>query len=75
MDQKPSIGRIVHFVMQNVMHTGEGVKYNAMAFVLLVNEDGSLLLEVHSPFVDNAFRAANVIEGNEVGQWHWPERV
>lgn len=64
---KPTVGRIVHFYMDQ--------EVEAAAIVTCVNEDGSLELCVF--MTDGLFYAHDVEYTNmgAMGQWSWPPRA
>lgn len=67
MDQKPSIGRIVHAVFG---------RQCVAAIITAVTEDG-VLLHVYPPHMaDGQMEGAGHDEvDHHDGTWHWPERV
>lgn len=73
MDQKPSIGRIVHFV-------GDRDATHIAALITGVNEDNTVNLTLFGPNGGMGFRF-NVKENQGIetpislNSWHWPERV
>ncbi len=74
MEQKPSIGRIVHF-----KENKEDSECTA-AIITKVNNDGTVVLTVFEPFKNAHVFAIVDFEGKNplsklVGEWHWPERV
>lgn len=81
MDQKPSVGRIVHYV-----HFSDGE--HLAAIITRINEDG-VSLEVfsddHSKIISRSIKHVEPedvkdLKGDQriesfYGTWHWPERV
>jgi len=74
-EQKPSIGRIVHFV-------GERDSINLAALVTAVNEDDTINLAVFGPnggygFRQNVKHVEGPVQTTEEasGTWHFPERI
>ena len=69
MEQKPSIGRIVHFNSDNGLPA-----HKVAAIITQVNPaDGKVSLCIIGA-TGMGFRF-NIEQGNEAGQWNWPERV
>lgn len=68
MNQKPSVGRIVHFIAQ----TPEGQKLAAL--ITEVFSDTCVALAVFPPGGTPLSRSS-VILGTGAGQWCWPERI
>ena len=67
--QKPSVGRIVHYVNRNT-----GDHYAAM--ITKVDDDGKVSLVIWPPNQpDMAARAIEYSEECAPKTWHWPERV
>ncbi|GGN39543.1 hypothetical protein FHR83_006696 [Actinoplanes campanulatus] len=69
MEQKPSIGRIVHYVQY------EGNKCRA-AIITDVEDDGTVGLYVMTP--DRGAHSQNECpydDGHTYGTWHWPTRT
>jgi len=67
---KPSVGRIVHYVDLNHEHCA--------AIVTGLGADDGVFLTVF-PMRGNPYPAMNVASHDEeqkvIGSWHWPERV
>lgn len=68
----PTIGRIVHFKTRG---SADGVypptNFAAMITKVYTNDCVSLVT-----FGESGFRfETSVMQGNDVGQWHWPEFV
>jgi len=74
-DQKPSVGRIVHYVSYGTPK-GEFTSQCRAAIVAGVNEDGTLDLAILNPtgMFFNQSVMGDLTE-NQGGTWHWPERV
>lgn len=74
MDQKASIGRIVHFVVFDGPNVGE----HRPAIVQEVADDSADLFVFFKP---EDFRPAQAFlnirhsETAQMGTWHWPEKV
>lgn len=83
MDQKPSIGRIVHYVSYG---TPKG-EYNSRCVAAIITdvrevEDGVNMpsaiearLKIFNPDGDFNSPWLRYSENNSTGSWHWPERV
>lgn len=81
MDQQPSIGRVVHYVLPDGPHIGE----HRPAFVVKVWSETNLNLQVfvdgtndYPDDYDGAVWATSVSfdpSGEQPRSWHWPERV
>ena len=74
MDQKPSVGRIVHF-----KENREGAECIA-AIITKINNDGTVVLTLFEPFKSMNIFATVDYQGKNplsqlVGEWHWPERI
>jgi len=74
--QKPSIGRIVHYVVNRGVDEGEDELEHVPAIVIEVKEDNSLRLAI---FYWTGTMYCGSVECDETGEkshtWHWPERV
>lgn len=74
-DQKPSVGRIVHYVSYGTPG-GEFGRECRAAIVTAVNVDGTIGLAVLNP--TGAYFNQSVMGDateNQGGTWHWPERA
>lgn len=72
MAPMPSVGRIVHYKTRG---SADGVfpPTNFAAIITEVKDSETVSLATFGP---SGFRfEQNVIQGNEPGQWNWPERV
>lgn len=74
MEQKPSVGRIVHY-----KENKENAECKA-AIITKVNDDSSVVLQIFEPFtIQHIFATADYKGVNPlsalVGEWHWPERI
>lgn len=69
MEQKPSVGRIVHYNSDN------GLPAHKIAAIITQVDpvDGAVGLCIVG-VTGIGFRQ-NVKQGNESGQWNWPERI
>jgi hypothetical protein len=67
-EQKPSIGRLVHF-----QPTTEGAK--APAIITAVHSDTCVNLRVFSDDDHPIERVTSVVQGTGARSWSWPERV
>jgi hypothetical protein len=74
VEQKPSVGRVVHYRSYGTPG-GEYLPECRAAIVTEVVEDGHAGLAVLNP--EGVFFNRNVPQGNadDRGTWHWPERV
>lgn len=74
MEQKPSLGRVVHYVATNGEHMAAdicGIPDNAEG-------KADVHLFVKDPFFKTTYFVMNTPfeqTGQYVGTWHWPERV
>jgi hypothetical protein len=87
MEQIPTIGRIVHYVIQGgenegVKSNGRNAGYELPAIIVAVwpNEFGEGVYGVNlQVFSDNGgvipLSSVKLVEGVENGTCHWPERV
>ncbi|MBN1210659.1 MAG: hypothetical protein JXB05_37775 [Myxococcaceae bacterium] len=77
MSQKPSIGRIVHFVMPAIPSINKPPESHA-ALVTGVNDDGTVSLTAFPPG-KMAYTVENASEGPDAagtgGHWTWPPRT
>ena len=76
MPQKPTIGRIVHFI-PDVQALVPNLKLpHRAAIVTDVLQDGRPMLKVFDPTANDT--VASAVEedptGTRPGTWHWPER-
>jgi hypothetical protein len=78
--QKPSVGRIVHYVLPTP-HKLAGAHCAAM--IIAVDNDDSVTLQVTKPDGEQLTTVnpphqdfgAGTAAHEEFGSWHWPERV
>ena len=73
MDQKPSVGRIVHYRTDEKSPCIAGI-------ITEVNSDGSVCLQLFVPMqtkitVARVEQEGKGVWGSIVGSWHFPERV
>lgn len=73
--QKPSIGRIVHYIGISPMDLDR--KMHCAAIVTEIEDDGTLALEVFYPGLGSVpyGSIAEDATATKPGTWHWPERV
>lgn len=65
-NQKPSLGRIVHYTDSNHI--------SCAAMITAVNADGDVSLTVFPPGM-SSYPVMHSTQGEGVSTWHWPERV
>jgi hypothetical protein len=90
MDQKPSIGRVVHYVLESGRSAGEHraalivncfgpdcPHQNLCVFLDGINDEGSEFRngDENTLMIGHAYSAPYDPEGKLPGSWHWPERV
>jgi hypothetical protein len=69
MKPKPSVGRIVHYLIHS-----EGAIEPRAAIITKVNDEGdSVHLQVFN--YNHMYPRLFVVEGTGAGEWSWPERV
>lgn len=80
MEQKPSIGRIVHYKSYGT--PGGEYKSECRAGIITEVDEDSLNDPMDRQVIgvcilnpSGQFFNQGVIKGTEGGQWHWPERV
>ena len=73
MEQKPSIGRIMHYVSYGTPK-GE-YKSRCVAAIITDVENNKVRLKIFNP--DGDFNSPWLEESkdNMPGSWHWPERI
>lgn len=74
MEQKPSVGRVVHYVSYGTPG-GEYLSECRAAMVTAVQDDETVSLFVMNPtgvFLNQGVSHDPLHQG---GTWHWPERV
>lgn len=79
-EQKPSVGRIVHYGVQtypNLPGGGRGEIEAWAAIVTWVNHDGSVNLRVFHPYTDKDLLRLAVAFSETLAteHWSWPPRV
>lgn len=76
MEQKPSVGRVVHYTSYGTPK-GEFAMECRAAIITAVKEDGTVDICIMNP--TGLFFAQNVkmnpLAEPHGGTWHWPERV
>jgi YD repeat-containing protein len=70
-EQKPSVGRMVHYVLGGV----ETPAAHRAAVVGELHDDGTLELAVLLPLGWQVLPRVTYDEEGRPGTWHWPERV
>lgn len=78
MDQKPSVGRIVHYGYYQPWRDVEGEKLVAVAAIVTqVNEDGTVNLAIFLPSGGLPTTASYVKQSEtlEKDSWMWPPRA
>ena len=77
MEQKASVGRIVHYEALGSADGRFPVGECRAAVVTAINEDGSLAMCILNPtgMYFNQSVNQNAMEKKQGGVWHWPERV
>lgn len=73
MEQKPSIGRIVHYFAYGTPNGEFPAKEPRAAVITEVLEGEVVSLCVLNP--SGMFFNQNVTKGQEAGQWDWPARI
>lgn len=73
-EQKPSIGRVVHYVSYGTPG-GEYKGEHLAAIITAVHNENCVSLAVLNP--TGLFFASSVYQGDldKGGTWHWPERL
>ena len=80
MEQKPSIGRVVHYVSYG---TPKG-EYSSRCVAAIItdvkdDEDGEVVVRLKIFNTDGEFNSPwlkeKEVDKKEGGSWHWPERV
>ena len=80
MEQKPSIGRIVHFhpYPPQARHKDDPeaqARFVFAAIIVYVNTDGTVNLHTFHPTNGGTTFREHVQQGEGEGQWQWPPRV
>jgi hypothetical protein len=70
MEQKPSVGRMVHYVSE------QGECQAAVISGVARDDESAVHLHVFDPVVAvNVKYSIQSDQGQGIGTWHWPERV
>lgn len=77
MEQKPSIGRVVHYEALGSANGQFPVGECRAAIITSLNEDGSVALCILNPtgMYFNQSVKQNALAEKQGGCWHWPERT
>ena len=77
MEQRPSIGRVVHYVSSDNAKTWPACKHNA-ALITSINEDATVNLSVIPDGLNYIIPMQRIKQDEDekyLGTWHWPERT
>lgn len=74
MDQKPSVGRIVHYISYGTPN-GEFKPEHRAAIITAVHDESDEQVDLCVLNPTGMYFNQGVNKGDREGQYHWPERV
>lgn len=74
MDQKPSVGRVVHYISYGTPN-GEFKPEHRAAIITAVHDDNDMTVDLCVLNPTGIYFNQGVNFGDREGQWHWCERV